>query len=409
MDSYIAGDKRPWASETQPATVIVPAYSHIGTIIVGNGANATGWSSKAVNAVANASGYNTLAAGKYSNAMNLKTVAGGYAATAGGWETKALGQGSFTHGKWNTVLPNAEFSAAFGEGNEVKWAHNFVVGKYADNTNPRYFVVGGGTDANNRKNLMEIGEKTAIVNVFNSNQSNSIVPKWYLDAWTIKKKAYSGQSNPTWATIEEVNKDNLQSIINLDYLNNNFYNKQTIDETTNTLHEEINAKADKDDLPEQIYTSIVKVGKYKRDDGTFAPRKILVYCYNLKPNTEYFLNLWTRNKQDGKNAKAWRKAEHTEHLRCNLGYAALYENMVIKDEDGNKSYVLPAVGQEEGQINWMPKNGVPQLEWRFTTEEKETFYIVDIDIETWIKDLLKPTIKNNMDKNDGHLISYEID
>lgn len=244
MDSYIAGDKRPWASEAQPATVIVPAYSHIGTIVVGNGANATGWSSKAINAVANASGYNTLAAGKYSNAMNLKTIAGGYAATAGGWETKALGQGSFTHGKQNTVLPNAEFSAAFGEGNEIKWAHNFVVGKYADNTNPRYFVVGGGTDANNRKNLMEIGEKTAIVNVFNSSQSNSIVPKWYLDAWTIKKKAYSGQSNPTWATIEEVNTGNLQSIINLNYLLDNFYDKQDIEQKLTTLQGKIDSKAD---------------------------------------------------------------------------------------------------------------------------------------------------------------------
>ena len=196
--------QHPWASAEQPAQFIIPALSQFGTITIGVAANASGYDTKAIGAVANAEGYNNMAVGKYSHVDGRDNVAGGYSSHATGWNNKALGQASFVGGKNNTVRNTAHRSAAFGEGQDVKWEDNFYVGRYGNNTSPRPFAVGIGTSDSDRRNGLEVTREGMVLigKAGSSAHHNSVPQMWQLDEKApLKNPAFTG--TPTAPTPEK--------------------------------------------------------------------------------------------------------------------------------------------------------------------------------------------------------------
>ena len=117
-------------------------YARDGSIDAsGNGAHAEGYNTKALANGAHAEGRDTIANGVYSHAEGYKTTASGTASHAGGIGTIANQNAMTAIGKYNSSV----------------------------NTNNTLFVVGNGTDTNNRKDAFVIKNNgDVLINPLNS-------------------------------------------------------------------------------------------------------------------------------------------------------------------------------------------------------------------------------------------------
>ena len=214
ITNTFAANKEPWASEEQPAQLIIPALSQFGDIVTGVGANASGYDTKAIGAVANAEGYNNMAVGKYSHVDGRDNVAGGYASHVNGWGNQALTKAAFASGKNNKVYRYADYSSVFGEGNQVQWPYNFVTGRFADCTHDNSFVIGNGTDANNRSNAFEIRRSTGKATFKAVPQVNENGTIKTLATENMVNDAISKSASDVAATVDTKINENIDAKIN---------------------------------------------------------------------------------------------------------------------------------------------------------------------------------------------------
>lgn len=136
------------------------------SLVMGNGAVASGYYATALgfNTVASrtgslASGFYAAATDNYASAFGDQTDATGYASFANGIGTLATKSASFATG--NGTLARGNFSSAHGLQTQTDADASFVVGKYNkvyfNNTGGSgSFVVGNGTDGGNRRNYFEV-------------------------------------------------------------------------------------------------------------------------------------------------------------------------------------------------------------------------------------------------------------
>lgn len=127
--------------------------------------------------------------------------------------------------------------------------------------------------------------------------------------------------------------------------------------------------------------------KSKSSDST---SQILdIYCHNLQKNTPYKLYLYTLQKTRGNASRYWRHPnnrpswnQETDELERGRfsGYANLAGEKMYPDPKDDT--LFPWVP------DWMPKGGVLQTEWNFTTGNKDT-YVFNLNLCEWILDLLK--------------------
>ena len=115
-------------------------------------------------------------------------------------------------------------------------------------------------------------------------------------------------------------------------------------------------------------------------------QKLQIYCYNLKPNTNYSIYLYTMQKSRGNASRYWRHPANTSegvYQGKYCGYANLVAEAAVTGED------YPDIP------DWMPHSGVLQTEWNFSTEAHEYSKVYEIDLNEWIADLMKPNLQGN--------------
>lgn len=131
-----------------------------------------------------------------------------------------------------------------------------------------------------------------------------------------------------------------------------------------------------------------------KNKSSKAEAQILqIYCQNLQPGTEYTLCLYTLQKSGGNSYRYWRHpnnvittkevdGEQVIETGKFTGYANIANTRITKD---SVEVHLPVQ-------TWMLRQGVLQTEWVFTPEEEN--YLLNINLNDWILDLLKCDIKN---------------
>ena len=136
--------------------------------------------------------------------------------------------------------------------------------------------------------------------------------------------------------------------------------------------------------------AIIK-GKTTRNDN----QTIKISCANLEKNTSYKLYLYTFQKQRGKSSRYWRhpadKKLYNDQGNLMNGLFTGFANIANREK--------PNSGQFPEVPEWMSRNeqedpdlykGVLQTEWEFTTGNN-TSYVLELNINTWILPLLKPS------------------
>ena len=115
--------------------------------------HAQGYFTIASGASSHAEGGNTLALGGYSHAEGSSTVALGGYSHAEGFQTLALG--GYSHAEGNLTTSSGNYSHAEGFGTIALGAYQLVIGQYnVANTSQSAFIIGDGTDASNRRNVL---------------------------------------------------------------------------------------------------------------------------------------------------------------------------------------------------------------------------------------------------------------
>ena len=107
----------------------------------------------------------------------------------------------------------------------------------------------------------------------------------------------------------------------------------------------------------------------KSKDSRKEAQKLQIYCYNLKPNTNYSIYLYTIQKSRGNASRYWRHPANTSsgvHQGGYCGYANLVAEAAITGED------YPEIP------DWMAHGGV-----------------YEIDLNQWIADLMKPNLQGS--------------
>ena len=124
-----------------------------GTIASGKYAHGEGYGTTASGQSAHSEGYNTYATGSYSHASGYNSKATAGMATAQNYGTEANGQCS--HAEGFAAVANQTASHAEGGGTIASGKYQHVQGKYnVEDTEGEYaHIVGGGADANNRRNI----------------------------------------------------------------------------------------------------------------------------------------------------------------------------------------------------------------------------------------------------------------
>ena len=154
------------------------------TIASGNYSHAEGKETTASGRNSHAEGYGTTASGEYSHAEGKETTASGDYSHAEGWKTTASGRNSHAEGGTNTAsgdyshtegtytiasggwshaegintTASGQYSHAEGSGTTASGDCQHVQGRYnVEGTNSKYaFIIGNGTDENNRSNAFSI-------------------------------------------------------------------------------------------------------------------------------------------------------------------------------------------------------------------------------------------------------------
>ena len=139
----------------------------LGIVASGEYSHAEGISTQATEYGSHAEGYNTIASGSLSHAEGESTQAIGYASHAEGNATQAIGDyshtegdftqaiGNYSHAEGQETIASGQYSHAEGYNTitSASWQH--VQGQWnATSSVPAAFIVGNGTDNNNRSNLI---------------------------------------------------------------------------------------------------------------------------------------------------------------------------------------------------------------------------------------------------------------
>lgn len=124
-----------------------------GTIASNKYAHGEGYGTTASGQAAHSEGYNTYATGSYSHASGYNSKATAGMATAQNYGTQANGQCS--HAEGFATIANQTATHAEGCGTIASSKHQHVQGRYnvEDADNKYAHIVGGGSDANNRRNI----------------------------------------------------------------------------------------------------------------------------------------------------------------------------------------------------------------------------------------------------------------
>lgn len=124
-----------------------------GTIASNKYAHGEGYGTTASGQAAHSEGYNTYATGNYSHASGYNSKATASMANAQNYGTQANGQCS--HAEGFATVANQTATHAEGGGTIASCKYQHVQGKYnVEDADGKYaHIVGGGTDANNRKNI----------------------------------------------------------------------------------------------------------------------------------------------------------------------------------------------------------------------------------------------------------------
>ena len=150
-------------------------------------------------------------------------------------------------------------------------------------------------------------------------------------------------------------------------------------------------------------TTLLKNKKSKIENQTLQ-----IYCYNLKPNTTYTIHLYTLQKNRGNSSRYWRHPANTSAGRKQGEYSG-YANFV--EEAGHIGVEIPSIP------DWMPRDGVLQTEWQFTTGVGEYIKIYELKLNEWLLDLLKPTsdgswtmigVSSKNNRKTGRLFQFRI-
>ena len=126
-------------------------------------------------------------------------------------------------------------------------------------------------------------------------------------------------------------------------------------------------------------------------------KTIKIFCNNLKPNTTYKLLLYTFQKHRGNASRYWRHPQ--DYITYDDGGLIAYGRFTgfanIAELERPERPNFPPVPE------WMSRKdrqqdpnahlykGVLQTEWEFTTEKD--FYVFELNLNSWILPLLKPT------------------
>lgn len=124
-------------------------YSHAegaSTEASGKYSHAEGASSKALNNSAHAEGFGTTASGQFSHSEGRETVALGIYSHSGGYKSSASKGGSFVHG--NSLNTDRDYQVMFGQFNAP--------------APDALFVIGNGTDADNRSNAFTLNADNSL-------------------------------------------------------------------------------------------------------------------------------------------------------------------------------------------------------------------------------------------------------
>lgn len=120
---------------------------------------------------------------------------------------------------------------------------------------------------------------------------------------------------------------------------------------------------------------IINIIKTYNNDTTPAQKTLYLQCLNLDTTHSYKIYLLTKQRSHGMASKAWRHPYQTETNVVNkIGYAAVYASEA-------KNTSIPP---------WMPNQGILQTEWDIPLDSNATTITLNLDIHTWILDLVKP-------------------
>ena len=129
------------------------------------------------------------------------------------------------------------------------------------------------------------------------------------------------------------------------------------------------------------------------DDNT--SQKIVCVCTNLKPNTTYTIKLYTMQRSRGNAYRQWRHPSN-EYAETENGEFARGECTGYINIAGTLVNALQYPEEYFSSVpTWMPREGILQTEWQFTTGEKvsgpKEYYIY---LGSWLLPLLKPVFPN---------------
>lgn len=133
----------------------------------------------------------------------------------------------------------------------------------------------------------------------------------------------------------------------------------------------------------------------KSKDNSKENQKIKIYCENLVPGKDYKLYLYTFQKHRGKASRYWHHPSdyilYNENNEMITGSFIGYANIANQPINGSEVINFPPIpdwmkrlDQKEDQDDY---KGVLQTEWTF--EPEKNYYVLEIDLNSWIKPLLK--------------------
>ena len=169
--SLVTYNGEPYVCTTAISSPEAWNSSHWKNVHSATGAVAVGGYALAFGDYSYAEGYNTQASGNYSHAEGYYTTASGEGSHAEGYTTGAYGDGSHAEGCYTIASGNrshaegyytyasGDYSHAEGCFTTANNQFQSVVGKYNDYTNTasdHLFVVGNGSDQNNRSNAFAV-------------------------------------------------------------------------------------------------------------------------------------------------------------------------------------------------------------------------------------------------------------
>ena len=147
-------------------TNVTGIFSHAegyNTLASGNHSHAEGNSSTAAGEYTHAEGYNTYSTGSYTHAEGWETTSSGISSHAEGWSTRTIGQAS--HAEGYATLASGSYSHTEGYSTTASGDYQHVSGKFnvASSNENDLFIIGNGTSAGARSNILVVNTSSVIV------------------------------------------------------------------------------------------------------------------------------------------------------------------------------------------------------------------------------------------------------